>query len=66
MADLKKEYVDIRGIQHKVEHLMVSPEDKNDREQIVQELFLVLAKADRAKADRAKADRAKADRRMPT
>lgn len=47
MANLKKEYTDIRDMRHKVEHLMVSSEDKNNKEQIIQELFQVLTKTDR-------------------
>lgn len=47
MADLKKEYTDIRKIQHKVEHITVSSEDKYNKEQIIQELFHVLTKTDR-------------------
>lgn len=49
MAELKKEYIDIRDRRHKVEHLMASPEDKNHKEQIIQELFYLLTKTDRNK-----------------
>lgn len=49
MTKLKKEYVDVRGMRHKVEHTMVSNEDKNSREQIIQELFYVLTNTDRYK-----------------
>ena len=49
MAELKKEYIDIKDRRHKVEHFMASPEDKNNKEQIIQELFYVLTKTDRCK-----------------
>lgn len=49
MAELKKEYVDIRDRRHKVEHLINSNEDKNNQERILQELFYVLTKKGRRK-----------------
>lgn len=47
MANLKKEYVDIRDNRHTVEHLITSDEDKIDKEQLTQELFYILTKTDR-------------------
>lgn len=47
MAELKKEYTDIRNMRHKVEHLVAASENKNDKEQIIQELYHVLTKTDR-------------------
>lgn len=49
MAELKKEYTDIRGRKHKVEHVLASSEDKKSKEQIIQELFHVLAGTNRRK-----------------
>lgn len=49
MAELKKEYIDIRDRRHKVEHLIISDEDKNNQEWIMQELFYVLTKKGRRK-----------------
>lgn len=44
MSKLAKEYTDIKDIRHKVEHLVVSPDDKHSREQIVEELLCALTK----------------------
>lgn len=49
MAELKKEYADIRDRRHKVEHFIISNEDKNNQERVMQELFYVLTKKDRRK-----------------
>ena len=46
MADLKREYTDIKNIKHNVEHIVLS-NDKNNREQIVEEIFCILAKPSR-------------------
>ncbi len=43
MAELKTEYTDTRDRTHKVEHILVPPGDKTDRERIVDELFQALA-----------------------
>lgn len=44
MADLIKEYIDTKDIRHKVEHQVVSTDDRKSAEQIVEELFHVLTK----------------------
>jgi hypothetical protein len=44
MADLMKEYIDTKDIRHKVEHQVVSTDDRKSAEQIVEELFHVLTK----------------------
>lgn len=44
MAVLAKEYVDTKDVKHKVEHLVLSADDKNSREQLLEELFRVLTK----------------------
>ena len=46
MADLKREYTDIKNIKHNVEHIVLS-NDKNNREQIVEEIFCILARPDK-------------------
>lgn len=43
MANLKEEYTDIKNRTHLVEHIVVQPEDKGNREQIMEELLLALA-----------------------
>ena len=47
MAHLKREYTDIKNIKHNVEHITLSTDDKNNKEQIIEELFYVLTKSDR-------------------
>ena len=44
MANLKEEYTDTRDRTHKVEHILVPPEDKTARDRIVDELFQALAR----------------------
>ena len=44
MDNLKKEYTDVKKNKHKVNHLSLSSEDKNSREQIVEELVKVLTR----------------------
>ena len=36
MADLIKEYTDIRNMKHKVEHLTVLTEEENGRERVLE------------------------------
>lgn len=47
MTNLSKEYVDIKNVKHKVEHLIVSTETKNSKERIIEELFNALTRASR-------------------
>ena len=42
MAVLTKEYTDSKKNTHKVEHIILSANDKNRKEQIVEELFRAL------------------------
>ena len=44
MADLTKEYIDTKDIRHKVDHQVVSTDDRRSKEQIIEELFSVLTK----------------------
>ncbi len=44
MAALITEYTDTKDVTHKVEHIVVSTDDKNGREQLLEELFRALAK----------------------
>ena len=44
MANLKEEYIDTRDRTHKVEHILVPPEDKATKERIVEELFQALTR----------------------
>jgi hypothetical protein len=44
MADLTKEYIDTKDIRHKVEHQVVSTDERRSKEQIIEELFAVLTK----------------------
>lgn len=44
MADLTKEYIDTKDIRHKVEHKVVSTDERRSKEQIIEELFAVLTK----------------------
>lgn len=46
MANLKTEYIDIRNMKHKVEHL-ISAVDKSSKDRIVEELFNALARQSR-------------------
>lgn len=45
MANLRQEYVDRKDVKHHVEHFSAPKQEPADREQIVQELFLVLTKS---------------------
>lgn len=45
MADLKREYTDIKNIKHNVEHIIISTNDENSKEQIVEQLFYTLTKS---------------------
>lgn len=44
MADLTKEYTDVKDIKHKVEHFTVPTDDRNNTEQIMEELLHVLTR----------------------
>lgn len=44
MANLKQEYIDRKDVKHHVEHLPAPKQESADKEQIVQELFMVLTK----------------------
>lgn len=47
MAHLKREYTDIKNIKHNVEHITLSTDDKNNKEQIIEEIFYILAKSNK-------------------
>lgn len=47
MITLAKEYTDTKDIRHKVEHHVISSDNKNSREQILEELFKALIKPKR-------------------
>ncbi len=44
MADLTKEYIDIKDIRHKVKHQTLPADNQKSTEQIIEELFNVLTK----------------------
>ncbi len=44
MANLKEEYVDVKSVRHRVEHITFPPTDQNALEQILEELIHVLSK----------------------
>lgn len=44
MANLTKEYIDTKDIRHKVEHKVISTGERRSKEQIIEELFVVLTK----------------------
>lgn len=44
MMNLTTEYTDIKDVKHNVQHLTVPTDDKNNREQIVEELLNALTK----------------------
>ncbi|WP_300415724.1 hypothetical protein [uncultured Oscillibacter sp.] len=46
MAELKREYTDVKGRTHKVEHIVVSGGEQADRERVMEELIAILAKPD--------------------
>ena len=46
MADLKRGYTDIKNVKHNVEHIVLS-HDKNNKEQMIEEIFYVLAKTNK-------------------
>lgn len=45
MAKLKDEYVDVKSVRHRVEHITRPPANQNFSEQILEELTHVLTKA---------------------
>lgn len=45
MAKLPEEYVDVRSVHHRVEHILREPEDKVQQERIVEELTCALTKS---------------------
>lgn len=47
MAILTKEYTDIRQNTHKVEHITLTDDTRNSKEQIVEELFRILTRQNR-------------------
>jgi len=47
MADLKKEYTDLKDVTHYVEHLTLPAPDNSNRERIIEELLHALTKPDR-------------------
>lgn len=47
MENLKREYVDLKNVKHRVEHFTLPQQENADREQLVQELFVALAKPGR-------------------
>ena len=44
MADLTKEYTDMKDIKHKVEHFTIPADDRNSTEQIMEELLHALTR----------------------
>ena len=44
MADLTKEYTDMKDIKHKVEHFTIPADDRNSTEQIMEELLQFMKK----------------------
>lgn len=50
MAKLKTEYTDVKDIKHHVEHTTVTEDDRKNREQILEELFIALTKKDKRPA----------------
>lgn len=44
MADLTKEYIDMKDNRHKVEHWTLSADDRKSTEQIMEELLQALTK----------------------
>lgn len=47
MANLKEEYTDTKNRKHRVEHIVVPPDDPNSKERIVGELFQALARTEK-------------------
>lgn len=47
MAVLKKEYTDIKKKTHRVEHIILSTDNRYSKEQIVEEVLRVLTKPER-------------------
>ena len=47
MANLKEEYTDIKNIKHHVEHIILSTNDKNRKEQMIEELYYTLTKSNK-------------------
>ncbi len=50
MAKLISEYTDVRNIRHKVEHTVLSDNNKDSRERILEEIMLALTKKYRKKS----------------
>lgn len=50
MAKLRTEYTDVKDVKHHVEHITIADEDKKNREQILEELFIALTKKDKRPA----------------
>lgn len=44
MDNLRTEYTDVRDVKHNVEHFTVPADDKNSKEQIVEELLNALTR----------------------
>lgn len=44
MANLVQEYMDIKNVKHKVEHLVISMDEKGNRERIIEEVFQALTR----------------------
>lgn len=51
MAELKRQYTDIRGRTHTVEHFVMPAEDGSAGERIVEELYCTLTQAGRRRAE---------------
>ncbi len=47
MAELEKEYTDMKNVSHKVEHIAAEKKDQYDRERVIGELLDVLSKSER-------------------
>ena len=46
MAQLKTEYTDVKDVTHRVEHVLVTEDDKKSREQFIEELYSALTQND--------------------
>ena len=44
MAKLLEEYIDVKAVRHRVEHIMLPLEDQAHKEKMVEELTYILAK----------------------
>ena len=47
MSNLKTEYTDARDVKHDVEHLTVTEDGNQSREQLLEELYAALGKPDK-------------------